>query len=334
MHIPWTSLDQFHTVRRTLRHSNPSGPQRVTYRAKVKLHGTNSGVQRTPEGLLECQSRERLITPGDDNCGFARWVDSHRNEWLAGLSPGTVVFGEWGGPGVMGGVALSRIPNKVFAVFAMLVPATHGGRNLIVEPARIAQLLRPGTPCVVLPWYKDLTVTVDWNATPDDLAPVLELINEEVRAVEACDPWVKDTFGIEGTGEGLVFYPVQEAIGQDTMEDYFTAMFKAKGEKHKTVAQKAPAQADPEVVKGLQDFAALVLAEARLEQGALVVKPDGEPASYDMKRMGTFLGWISKDVAKECGPELTASGLDAKAASKAVTEHARKWYLAKIAAGV
>ena len=86
------------------------GPQRVTYRAKVKLHGTNAGVQRTPEGLLECQSRERLITPGDDHCGFARWVDSHRNEWLAGLSPGTVVFGEWGGPGVMGGVALSRIP--------------------------------------------------------------------------------------------------------------------------------------------------------------------------------------------------------------------------------
>ena len=29
--------------------------------------------------------------------------------------------------------------------------------------------------------------------------------------------------------------------------------------------------------------------------------------SYDLKRIGAFLGWISKDVTKECGPELAAS---------------------------
>lgn len=328
-HIAWTSIDLFHNVRRLFRETNPDGPRTVTYRGKVKLHGTNAAVQRTPEGTLECQSRERIITPEDDNHGFARWVDSHREEWLRAIMPGTVVFGEWCGPGVMKGVAISRVASKVFAVFAMLVPNGAGGRDLLIEPSEIAKILVPWTPCVVLPWHGDFTVTVDWSGTPEELTPVLDRINAEVRAVEACDPWVKATFGVEGTGEGLVFYPEGDSFTPDAT---YLRMFKAKGDEHKTVAQKAPAQIDPEVVKNLGDFAALVLTTARLEQGALAVKPDGAAMSYDLKRIGAFLGWISKDVTKECGPELAASGLDAKAVTKAVTEHARKWYMAKVAA--
>jgi hypothetical protein len=156
-HIPWTSIDQFHNVRRTFRETSPEGPHTATYRAKVKLHGTNAAVQVTPEGTLECQSRERIITPEDDNYGFARWVDSHRDAWLQTIMPGTVVFGEWAGPGVMKGVAVGKIPSKVFAVFAMLVPNGKGGRDLIVEPSEIAKILLPRTPCAVLPWYGDFT---------------------------------------------------------------------------------------------------------------------------------------------------------------------------------
>lgn len=181
----------------------------------------------------------------------------------------------------------------------------------------------------MLPWYGDFVVTVDWDGTPEALTPMLDRINAEVRAVETCDPWVKTTFGVEGTGEGLVFYPEGDTF---TPEAFYLRMFKAKGDEHKTVAQKAPAQIDPEVVKNLADFATLVLTPARLEQGALAVKPDDAAMAYDLKRIGAFLGWVSKDVAKECGPELAASGLDAKAVSKAVTEHARKWYMAKVAA--
>lgn len=328
-HIAWTSIDLFHNVRRTFRETTPEGSHTVTYRAKVKLHGTNAAVQVTSEGTLECQSRERIITPEDDNYGFARWVDSHRDAWLTTIMPGTVVFGEWAGPGVMKSVAVSKIPNKVFAVFAMLVPNGKGGRDLIVEPSEIAKILIPRVPCAVLPWYGDFVVTVDWDGTPEALTPMLDRINAEVRAVETCDPWVKTTFGVEGTGEGLVFYPEGDTFTPDA---YYLRMFKAKGEEHKTVAQKAPAQIDPEVVKNLADFATLVLTPARLEQGALAVKPDGAAMSYDLKRIGAFLGWVSKDVAKECGPELAASGLDAKAVSKAVTELARKWYMAKVAA--
>lgn len=329
MHIPWTSIDLFHTVRRTFAAVTPEGPHTVNYRAKVKLHGTNAAIHVTLDGELECQSRERIITPEDDNYGFARWVHSHREEWLRALAPGTVVFGEWAGPGVMKGVALSKIPEKVFAVFAVL---QEGEVNaLSVEPQEILTLVHR-TPCYVIPWYKDLVVTVDWDATAEALTPVLDTINAEVRAVESCDPWVKTVFGVDGTGEGLVFYPTMAETGQTAIDAYYLRMFKAKGDEHKTVAQKAPAQADPEVAKGAEEFASLVLTEARLEQGVETTLPAGATMRYDVKRIGPFLGWISKDVVKECGPELVASGLDPKAAAKAVTDYARKWYMAKFAA--
>jgi hypothetical protein len=327
MFTAWTEIELFHVLRRTFKEINPEGDHTVTYRAKVKLHGSNAAVTHLPDGTLECQSRTAIITPESDNAGFARWVMSQKDHWLRVIPVGWTVFGEWCGPGIQKGMGLNQIPTRVFAVFAM-VHREHG--RLITEPAEIDRnLAQPLVPKMyVIPWYGDFVVTVNWDETPEGLAPVIDQINAEVAAVETCDPWVKFNFGVEGMGEGLVFYP----MGQRTPEATYTylRMFKAKGEKHKTVATKAPAQAEPEVAKNLADFAVLVVTEARLDQGAQAVKPDGATMVYDMKRMGDFLKWISKDVDKECQTELSASGLNAKAAMKAVSERARKWYLAKV----
>lgn len=45
------------------------------------------------------QSRNRLITPANDNFGFAAWVERHAETLVKGLGPGRH-FGEWAGPGV------------------------------------------------------------------------------------------------------------------------------------------------------------------------------------------------------------------------------------------
>ena len=78
-HIRWGKIGLLHNVVRTLNilHDDHGQPlPAVRYRAKVKLHGANAGVQVTPDGLL-AQSRSRLLTPGDDRKGFARWVAEH-----------------------------------------------------------------------------------------------------------------------------------------------------------------------------------------------------------------------------------------------------------------
>jgi hypothetical protein len=323
MLIPWTSIDLFHNVRKTFTELKPAGDSKVKYRAKVKLHGTNAAIQRLADGTIECQSREQVLSITKDNAGFARWVDGVRIAWVEKLAPGQVVFGEWCGPGIQDIVAVCGIPKKVFAVFAMLDLNTM---TLVVEPAELAQIVPPGV-AYVLPWHESTEIEVDWMETPEALESVTARINSLVDAVETCDPWVKTVFGVEGTGEGLVFYPQ----GQPNLDATYLRMFKAKGDKHRVVKSKVAAQVNPDVAASCEAFAELVLPEARLEQGATATTPEGARFKYDNKRVGAFLGWINKDVAKETQNELTASGLDPKLAAKAVTDRARKWYLAKVA---
>lgn len=71
------------------------------------------------EGSTVCfvgaQSRKRLITPDDDNYGFARWVQNNANDLVRALGPGRH-FGEWFGNGIQRGYGLGQ-GDKRFALF-------------------------------------------------------------------------------------------------------------------------------------------------------------------------------------------------------------------------
>lgn len=77
-----------------------------------KLDGTNSQVHITDAGDIFAGSRNRWITPTDDNYGFAKWVEAHRAELLA-LGPGSH-FGEWWGAGIQ---RRYNINEKRFSLF-------------------------------------------------------------------------------------------------------------------------------------------------------------------------------------------------------------------------
>ncbi len=62
-----------------------------------KIDGTNAAVGVTDNGRVYAQSRKRIITPEDDNFGFAAWVYEHPE--LRDLGPG-LHFGEWWGRGI------------------------------------------------------------------------------------------------------------------------------------------------------------------------------------------------------------------------------------------
>jgi hypothetical protein len=63
-----------------------------------KIDGTNAQVYVGEGGLVIAGSRNRWITPEDDNYGFAKWVAEHTDE-LRALGPGRH-YGEWWGVGV------------------------------------------------------------------------------------------------------------------------------------------------------------------------------------------------------------------------------------------
>jgi hypothetical protein len=323
--IHWTEIESFHNIRKFAKAypENLKGSNTVKYRPKVKLHGTNAAVQVHADGSLVSQSRTQLLSATADNAGFAKWVIANETAWSK-ATHGFIYFGEWIGPGVQKGVACGEIPKKAFAVFA--ARPLEESDTLIVEPEELGALVGNVPDTYILPWY-DSGIDVDWTASPEVLQGKVEQINGWVEAVEKNDPWVQETFNVNGTGEGLVFYPLSTAHGG--VANFANLVFKAKGEKHKNIKTAAPAQVDASVAASIEQFVDMVLTDARLRQGvASTSRRDGSP-SYDMKKIGIFIAWIVGDVQKETQDELTASNLEWKQVQKPIGDKARAWYLAK-----
>lgn len=85
------------------------------YTITEKIDGTNAAVVITEDGDFGCQSRTRIITPEDDNFGFAKWAYGNKDE-LMKLGPGHH-FGEWWGAGIQRGYGLEE---KRFSLFNTL----------------------------------------------------------------------------------------------------------------------------------------------------------------------------------------------------------------------
>lgn len=77
-----------------------------------KLDGTNAQILITEDGEFFTGSRNRWITPENDNYGFSRWAHEHREE-LMQLGVGRH-FGEWWGSGIQRKYNLSE---KRFSLF-------------------------------------------------------------------------------------------------------------------------------------------------------------------------------------------------------------------------
>lgn len=80
-----------------------------------KIDGTNGAIQIENGVVVAVQSRKRIITPQDDNFGFASWVYSNQEEIARALGDG-IHFGEWYGSGIQRGYGLTH-GKKRFALF-------------------------------------------------------------------------------------------------------------------------------------------------------------------------------------------------------------------------
>ncbi|MCU0569125.1 MAG: hypothetical protein MUF49_21435 [Oculatellaceae cyanobacterium Prado106] len=317
----WPSVELLYNVRRSLQ-AVEATPQ-VTYRAKVKLDGTNAAVQIFPDGRVAAQSRSQVITPEDDNMGFAKWV-SQNLDYFAALAQTDhlTIFGEWCGKGIQSRAAISQIDRRVFVIFAMqVIGAIDKVARLEIGSDQIATSLPSHPDIYVLPFYGS-TIDLDFGDS-EQLEGAIATLNQMVDDVEQVDPWVKETFGIEGIGEGLVFYP--QADTQVERLEYAELLFKAKGEKHQSVKVKKPVQVNPETVKSIDEFVHLFVTPSRLEQGVT----EACKGQFDMVQIGAFLKWFTLDVQKESVAELEAAQLTWKDVNKAITNAAKDWYQTK-----
>lgn len=137
-----------------------------------KIDGTNAQVCITEDGEFLTGSRNRWITPENDNYGFSRWAHEHREELMT-LGVGRH-FGEWWGAGIQRKYGLTG-NDKRFSLFNVQRWCLFG-----TEPEEIPQT----NPTIVkkqevLPPCVGL-VPIVWKGTFDKLnvARVMECLLE------------------------------------------------------------------------------------------------------------------------------------------------------------
>ena len=106
----------------------------IKFKGTVKLHGTNAGFAENEEDGYWVQSRENIITPEQDNMGFARFVEEHLEAFRdqvehvryvnPKLTPNdtVIIFGEWAGKSIQKNMAISQIEKSFFIFDVKIVP--------------------------------------------------------------------------------------------------------------------------------------------------------------------------------------------------------------------
>jgi hypothetical protein len=88
-----------------------------------KIDGTNAQIYFTDDGQMFVGSRNKWITPEQDNYGFAKWAHANEAE-LRKLGPGAH-FGEWWGAGIQRSYGLKEKRFSLFNVSRWSDPAVR-----------------------------------------------------------------------------------------------------------------------------------------------------------------------------------------------------------------
>jgi hypothetical protein len=330
---PFPSINQFRNVVKTIREQacymgknnageaifNPAPVYpKLTFTGTVKLHGTNAAIVYDDRGYT-FQSRERVLTREADNAGFM----AHMEQWLLPVSGifqkiadlhnkddmtinSIVVYGKWCGGNIQKGVAITGLP-KMFVIFAAKI------NDQWVDTPNVSC---PEASIFSTKQHTNFTIDIDFEhpeAAQNQLAKLTEV-------VEACCP-VGLAYGVEGVGEGIVW-----RCDSNPSSEYW---FKVKGEKHSASKVKTLASVDVVAVEQINDFVAMAVTEARLEQGLHnLINEQMKP--FAMTSMGDFIRWVHQDVLKEEADTLQASGIDYKKLGSPIVLTAKRWFVNKL----
>lgn len=303
-------------------------PPVLTFRATVKVHGTNGGLVKYEDGSIKFQSRERELTPEDDNMGFAAFMSkigtSTLDEMLfkpleSKLSESGVkveyplaIFGEFAGTGVTKKVSVSKLP-----VFFMVFSAHHGElventKNWVSDDILGTVKLADRRIFNALD-FPVLKIDIDFK----NPKPALELAEQETAKIDKVCP-VGLVLGKEGTGEGLVWVCITPGYENNRY------WFKTKGDSHKQNKTRSETDTSDESYSAVKALVEEYLTESRLERGIAHLHEKG--ISLTQANTGQFVQFVCSDIVKDSQAALTASNIDEKAVFKTASKPCAQWY--------
>jgi hypothetical protein len=362
--IKFPSIEQFRNVVKSVRdrakYHNVPLPI-LKFNGSVKLHGTNAGVVKDIyTGEIWMQSREQIITPDADNAGFARFMtENPALSVLMNIAAGVygntkfvagdriAIYGEWCGGSIQKKVALNQL-EKMFVIFGIrVIPARDEeefDNSYWFTPEQLIDVIdglgrETSDECKIYCIQKFPTFEVEIDFSRPDVIQnhLIELTTE----VEKQCP-VGKAFGVEGVGEGIVWRCVSEwnfkgDVNNDGNLTDVTLIvpkirttdlvFKVKGEKHSDTKVKKLVTVDPVKMNSIHEFASSTVTDHRLEKMIELMTQDGN--ELDVKNTGIFLGLVGRDILKEEGDTLDASGLERKEVMPVINTLARQWFLSR-----
>lgn len=325
-HTKFPSIESYAHVYRSQQRFDV--PALVQYGAKIKLHGTNAAVRITENGEVVAQGRNRDLFVGEDQFGFAGFVDKNDSDWRVAATDfltamglqrdDVVVHGEWAGPGIQKKDAVSKLSQKYFFVFAVQV-----GDAMYTDPAVIEEAMPDLDNLMVLPWFIEVPNMMNFaDASLCDY--FASWADRQANLIGVQDPFIFEIFGIDAPGEGLVFVPMDQGIDRNL---YSALTFKAKCADHGAKAGPAVVR-DLVIPDGVEDFVKTFVTEARCEQAVA----EGCGGIATLEKTGDFLKWMGQDVVKESVEELSDMGLEWKQVQKYVITASKLWFRAKATA--
>lgn len=291
----------------------------LAFHGTVKIHGSNgSFCYNSIEGFWT-QSRERIITPDNDNYGFSKFCYAIEDKLQVSINELAIsnninlnnysicVYGEWAGSSIQKGVGVSQL-EKAFYIFGAKAKsienpdedATWLECNFKDEENRVFNINQ----------FETYSVDVDFNMPQLSQNTLIELTNR----VELECPVAKH-FGIENSlGEGIVWTCNYKNKN---------IRFKVKGTKHSVSKTKELAPVDVEKLKSIQEFVEYSVTEGRAKQA--IERVFGQ-APLDRKKMGDYLRWIINDIKEEESDVLEQNGLTTKDVNKHISFKARELF--------
>ena len=350
-HISFPSIEKFSNIVTNINRQNnfvgldengeaiydPSKPKPILkFKGTVKLHGTNAGVSFTAGyeqdgSLYWVQSRENIITPEQDNAGFAFFVESKKHAFkkfvnqinsvnLFDLRDNTVtIYGEWCGGNIQKGVGISNLPKSFFIFGVKVTPHTSSEEELKLKPAF-------WIPSHYLKSPEDNIFNIEdfptWEMEIDFNVPQLvqnKLIDLTIAVEDECP--VAKAFGFSGIGEGIVWSCNHKGV---------VYRFKVKGEKHAAKSKVNTLKpVDDEKINKCIEVANKVTPEWRLDQMLEKQFDFMNGGTMDVKKMGDYLKLVITDVLKEEMDVLTEAGVEPKDIGKYVSDIAKKYFFAR-----
>lgn len=307
----------------------------ITFTGTVKLHGTNASVCLNKERGFWVQSKGNIITPQNDNAGFAFFAETKKESFVdimedialrydISLETNTItLYGEWCGKGVQKKVAISEI-DKAFFLFGVKVtphPVESEGEG--EDKSDVSYWLDStgyrdkDNRIFNIDDYGTYTVEVDFNRPDIAQNKFVEL----TIAVEDECP-VGKAFGISGIGEGIVWNGTFKGSN---------VRFKTKGEKHASGGKTITiSEADSGKIEKLLGVARQVTPAWRLEQMLAETFDTLNGGTFEMKGIGLFIKAVMSDIVKEEMLLLSENDVEPKDIGKYVSVIAKEYFIGEL----